>query len=74
METIMNGTLAGFALGGLTVAVVEINTTVVQTLWRFNCLAAKTYCGMAKLAVEWITQTEDDDDDDDDDDDEPNES
>ena len=78
MEGLMKGALAGIAIGGFTFAVVAINKSVMQTLWRFNCLAAETAWVMAKSSVEWVTQTEDDDDDDDEDEDEddsePNES
>ena len=66
----MKGALAGIAIGGFTSTVFTINKTVVQTLWRFNCLAADTTWVMTKSAVEWITQIEDDEDDEDDDDDE----
>ena len=63
MKTVLKGALAGIAIGGLTSAVVEINKSVMQTLWRFNCLAAETAWVMAKSSVEWITQTEDEDED-----------
>ena len=74
METLMKGALAGIAIGGFASAVVAINKTVVQTLWRFNGLAAKAIWVMAKSSVEWATQTDDDDDDEDEDDSEPKES
>ena len=66
METIMKAALAGIAIGGFTSAVVAINKTVVQTLWRFNYLAAQTAWVMAKSSVEWVTQIEDEDEDEDD--------
>ena len=69
----MKGALAGIAIGGFTSAVVTINKTIVQTLWRFNCLAAQTARVVAKLSIEWVTQTEYDEDEDNDDS-EPNES
>ena len=64
METIMKGALAGIAIGGFTSAMVAINKSVMQTLWRFNYLAAETAWVMAKSSAEWITQTEDEDEDD----------
>ena len=73
MEALMKGALAGIAIGGFTSAVVTINKTIVQTLWRFNCLAAQTARVVAKLSIEWVTQTEYDEDEDNDDS-EPNES
>ena len=66
MKTIMKGALAGIAIGGFTSAVVAINKSVMQTLWRFNCLAVETVWVMAKSSAEWVTQTEDDEDEDED--------
>ena len=63
MEVVMKGALTGMAVGGLTSAVVAINKSVMQTLWRFNCPATEITWDMAKAAVEWITQPEYDDDD-----------
>ena len=59
MDVVIKGALTGMAVGGLTSAVVAINQTVVQTLWRFNCLAADITWGMVKVAVEWITPPDD---------------
>ena len=58
----MKGALMGIAAGGLTSAVVAINQTVVQTLWRLNCLAAEIVWTMAKVTVKWATPEDDDDD------------
>ena len=40
-DKVMNGVLFGLAVGGLTAAMIEINKTVLRTLWWFNCLVAE---------------------------------
>ena len=61
MVAVLKGALMGLAIGGLTSMVVDTNKRVLQTLWQFNCLAAKTAWGMTKATIEWSAQTEDDD-------------
>ena len=63
MVAVLKEALMGLAIGGLTSVVVDINKSVMQTLWQFNCLAAKTAWGMTKATIEWSAQTEDEDDD-----------
>ena len=52
MADLISATLAGLVLGGFTAALVEANKRVVQTLWWFNCLAAKTAWGIFKAHME----------------------
>ena len=41
MEDIVREALAGIAIGGFAAALVGANRITIQTLWRFNCLAAE---------------------------------
>ena len=52
MEDIVRGALAGIAIGGFAVALVEANRITVQALWRLNCLAAEIAWVMAKAPLE----------------------
>ena len=53
-DQIMKGVVIGLAAGGLTSAVIAINKTALQTLWRLNCLAAEIVWTMALVTVEWV--------------------
>ena len=59
-DQVTKGALIGLAAGGLTSAVIAINKTVLQALWRWNYLAAEIVWIMA---VEWVKPEDDDDDD-----------
>ena len=59
-DQVMKGALMGLAAGGLTSAVIAMNKTALQTLWRLNCLAAEIVWTMALVSVEWAKPEDDD--------------
>ena len=61
-DQVMKGVVMGLAAGGLTSAVIAINKTVLQTLWRLNYLAAEIVGTMALVTIEWVKPEDDDDD------------
>ena len=58
MENIVRGALAGIVIGVFAAAVVGANRITIQTLWRFNCLAAEIAWVMAKAPLEQIIREE----------------
>ena len=48
MEDIVQGALAGIAIGGFVAVVIEANLIAVKALWRFNGMAAETAWVMSK--------------------------
>ena len=58
MEDIVQGALAGIAIGCFAAAVVGANRITMQALWRFNCLAAEIAWVMAKAPLEQIIREE----------------
>ena len=57
-DQVIKGALIGFAVRGLTVSVIAINKTALQTLWRFNCMAAEMVWTISLLALEWVEREE----------------
>ena len=59
-DQVMKGAIMGLAVGGLTSAVIAINKTALQTLWRLNCLAVELVWTMALVTVELVKPEDDD--------------
>ena len=55
MGDIVQGVLAGIAIGGLTAAVVKGNALAVMTLMELNALATETICIIANSAWKRLT-------------------
>ena len=52
-DQVMKGALMDLAAGGLTSAVIAINKTALQTLWRLKCLAAEIVWTTSSSQPSW---------------------